>query len=90
MKEARIMRPIDGDRLDFEAEMCRETLEAFQELIAKQPTLPVIVRVPAKWRYHNDEHGQWWDCEHCQKICRKNPHDKLFCSNCGSPMSMES
>jgi len=84
------MRPIDADRLEDEAEYCQETTEAFQALIDSQPTLTCTVRVPAVWRYHNDEHGQWWDCQHCGKICRKNPHDKNYCSHCGSPMRMES
>ena len=45
--------------------------------------------VEAMWRYHNDEHGQWWDCSSCGKICRKNPHDKLGCSRCRAKMRME-
>ena len=45
--------------------------------------------VEAVWRYHNDEHGQWWDCSACGKICRKNPHEKLGCSRCRAKMRME-
>jgi hypothetical protein len=44
----------------------------------------------AKWKYHNDEHGTWWGCTNCGKVCRRNPHEKLFCSRCGFSMSMES
>ena len=33
------MRLIDADKLRHDAELCRETTEAFQELIDKQPTL---------------------------------------------------
>lgn len=43
----------------------------------------------AVWVYHHDEHGTWWGCAHCGKVCRKNPHDKRYCSRCGSEMRME-
>jgi len=44
----------------------------------------------AVWHYHNDAHGQWWECGNCGKVCHKNPHDKKFCSICGFIMKMES
>ena len=41
------MRLIDADKLKYEAELCRETTDAFQELIDRQPdyhkTVPLLV-----------------------------------------------
>lgn len=43
-----------------------------------------------KWVYYmNDEGKARWKCDQCGKICRRNPHDKIYCSNCGAKMSME-
>lgn len=45
----------------------------------------------AKWIYYlNDENKARWKCSECGKICRRNPHDKRYCSWCGSKMEMES
>lgn len=43
----------------------------------------------AVWEYHHDEHGVWWRCSACGKLCRKNPREKNYCSHCGSAMKME-
>ena len=45
--------------------------------------------VAAVWEYHHDEHGIWWKCTSCGKICRKNPREKRYCSRCGAEMKME-
>ena len=68
----------NGVRLDYIT--ARRAVELLKKLEAP---------VEAVWRYHNDEHGQWWDCSACGKICRKNPHDKLGCSRCRAHMRME-
>lgn len=37
------------------------------------------------WKYYtNDEGKARWKCSICGKICRRDPADKLYCSNCGS------
>ena len=44
----------------------------------------------AVWKYGtNEENKPRWKCSHCGKICHKNPHDKCYCSRCGSRMRME-
>ena len=44
-----------------------------------------------KWIYYvNDEGKARWKCSECQKICRRDPHDKKYCSNCGSRNMKES
>lgn len=44
----------------------------------------------AKWIYYlNDEGKARWKCSKCGKICRRNPHDKRYCSWCGAKMEME-
>lgn len=46
--------------------------------------------INAKWRYYtNDEGRARWRCGNCGKICRRDPHDKKRCSNCGAHMSGE-
>lgn len=43
------------------------------------------------WKYYtNDERRARWKCSVCGKICRRNPHDKRYCSACGARMDMES
>ena len=38
-----------------------------------------------KWIYYvNDEGKARWKCIECGKICRRDPRDKRYCSNCGS------
>ena len=45
----------------------------------------------AVWVYYRNEDGKArWKCSECGKVCKRNPHDKRFCSNCGKPMRMES
>ena len=90
------MRPIDADRLAFDAMMVRETTSAFIELIQEAPTIsieslgeyePVIHAV---WQYYiNDEGKARWRCTNCGKLCRRDPHDKLRCSGCGAHMRKE-
>lgn len=44
----------------------------------------------AVWKYYlNDEGRARWRCSWCGKICRRNPHDKRYCSICGRAMRME-
>lgn len=44
----------------------------------------------AVWKYYqNDEGRARWRCSNCGKICKRNPHDKRFCSICGRAMRME-
>ena len=43
-----------------------------------------------KWVYYiNDEGKARWKCSNCGKICRRDPHDKHYCSNCGSKNTKE-
>jgi Zn finger protein HypA/HybF involved in hydrogenase expression len=43
------------------------------------------------WVYYlNDEGKARWKCSECGKVCRRNPHDKLYCSTCGSRNHLES
>ena len=38
-----------------------------------------------KWIYYtNDESKARWKCSNCGKICHRDPHDKNYCSRCGS------
>ena len=38
-----------------------------------------------KWLYYrNDEGKARWKCSECGKICHRDPHEKLYCSRCGS------
>lgn len=53
------MRLIDADKLKYEAELCRETTDAFQELIDRQPDYykPVPLLISSDWaefRSHPD------------------------------------
>lgn len=42
------------------------------------------------WKYYtNDENKPRWKCSACGKVCKRNPHYKLYCSNCGARMRME-
>ena len=42
------------------------------------------------WRYiMTDARKPVWKCSECGKICRRNPHEKNYCSNCGAKMRME-
>ena len=42
------------------------------------------------WTYYrNDEGKARWKCDRCGKICKRNPHEKLYCSHCGAKMRME-
>lgn len=50
---------------------------------------PIIERPSGVWKYHNDEHGIWWNCSKCGKILRRPPNDKRFCSRCGAEMTRE-
>lgn len=43
------------------------------------------VRKDGTWLYYtNDEGKPRWKCDQCGKICHRDPHDKNYCSNCGS------
>lgn len=49
-----------------------------------------LLKAGATWRYYlNDEGKARWRCSNCGKLCRRNPHDKKYCSNCGSRVEME-
>lgn len=42
------------------------------------------------WVYYmNDENKPRWKCSCCGKICKRLPHDKLYCSHCGAKMRLE-
>lgn len=44
-----------------------------------------------KWKYYvNDEGKPRWRCSECGKLCHKRPTEKLYCSNCGCKMRLES
>ena len=44
----------------------------------------------AVWVYYlNDEGKARWKCSACGKVCRRNPHEKHYCSSCGAKMRME-
>lgn len=60
----------------------RRTVELLKKLEA-----PVY----AKWHYYtNDEGRARWKCTNCGKLCRRLPTVKLYCSNCGAHMILES
>ena len=41
------------------------------------------------WQYYlNDEGRARWRCPECGKVCRRNPHDKRYCSSCGARLRM--
>lgn len=43
-----------------------------------------------KWIYYiNDEGKPRWKCSECGKLCKRIPVDKIYCSRCGTKMSME-
>lgn len=59
----------------------RRTVELLKKLEAP---------VEAVWMYYtNDEGKPRWRCSNCGKVCRRNPHDKKRCSECGGHMRME-
>lgn len=48
-------------------------------------------RKEAIWQYYtNEENRPRWKCSECGKIIRHGAHEKLFCSRCGSRMTLES
>lgn len=49
-----------------------------------------LLTAPATWEYYrNDEGKARWRCTSCGKVCKRNPHDKKYCSVCSKPMKME-
>ena len=48
-ESVKTMRLIDADKLSYEAELCIETTDAFQDLIEKQPTIEEQEVVSAHW-----------------------------------------
>lgn len=65
---------------------CEDRLhaDAIALLLASEPI------ADATWEYYtNDEGKARWRCSGCGKICRRNPHDKTRCSNCGAHMRLE-
>lgn len=43
------------------------------------------------WVYYvNDEGKPRWKCSECGKLCKRIPTDKIYCSQCGAKMRMES
>lgn len=66
---------------EYHAILCGEAAELLEH---SEPVLH------AEWRYYvNDENRPRWRCSNCRKLCRRNPHDKKRCSNCGAHMKME-
>lgn len=72
-------------------EMCRtERNERGEKAATEAITLRIQRDAGAVWSYYtNDEGRARWRCSYCGKICRRNPHDKRYCSHCGKPMRME-
>lgn len=57
--------------------------EEVRDMIEKEATFAV-------WVYYlNDDGKARWRCSACGKICRRNPHEKHYCSCCGAKMRME-
>ena len=77
LDEAAMLETEYGGRL-------RQTCDLMEQAAA------ALKNTSAVWQYHNDEHGTWWGCSKCGKVCRKNPHEKRFCSRCGRVMTLES
>ena len=43
------------------------------------------------WKYYiNDEGRARWKRSECGKLCKRIPTDKIYCSQCGAKMRMES
>lgn len=58
--------------------------DAVELIRASEPTVNGV------WEYYtNDEGKARWKCTRCGKLCRRNPHDKARCSNCGAHMRLE-
>lgn len=44
----------------------------------------------ALWIYYTNDEGKGrWKCSKCGKVCKRNPHDKIFCSRCGKRIVLE-
>ena len=82
------MRLIDADKLKYEAELCRETTDAFQKLIDRQPDYhdPVPVLVGSNFI---EVRGHPLKCPKCSAkwiMCTEEFFQKGFanyCPNCG-------
>ena len=50
-----------------------------------------LIRIPASEpTCMMSGNAEYWQCSECGKICRRDPHDKKYCSNCGSRNMKES
>ena len=81
------MRPIDADILRYETETCRETTDAFQQLIDAQPTIEIPVerttRLMRKYSRPNVYADLWMHCEACGG--RVDDHWRYkYCPECGA------
>ena len=80
-------RPIDANALREAAETCRETTEAFQELIDAQPTLGAAqertTRMLRKYSRPNVFADLWLHCEACGGVVNDNWRYK-YCPECGA------
>ena len=60
------------------------------EMLAAMPTIEAEPVTNAVWHYYtNDEGKARWRCSKCGKLCKRDPHDKKRCSNCGAHMRKE-
>ena len=67
-----------------------ETMKAAKEIIEAQLRKTKDDEKPGRWIYYVNEEGRArWKCSECGKVCRRNPHDKPFCSTCGKRLIME-
>ena len=81
------MRPIDADILRYETETCRETTDAFQQLIDAQPTIEIpaerTTRLMRKYSRPNVYADLWMHCEACGG--RVDDHWRYkYCPECGA------
>ena len=69
---------------EFEADNVIVNVQTVRQLIG------LLREKPGVWQYYvNDDGKARWKCSKCGKICRRNPYDKRYCSQCGQKMSLE-
>lgn len=76
----------------FKDEEC-ETLIPLRDVRTLINMIPIVEAEPVdkeRWHYYvNDEGKARWRCTRCGKVCRRDPHDKKWCSGCGAKMTKE-
>ena len=89
---ARVLGELEVNLSDFE-KYSNDEFEADNVIVNVQTVRQLIGLLrekPGVWQYYvNDDGKARWKCSKCGKICRRNPYDKRYCSQCGQKMSLE-